>query len=200
MFIDDIVTKLGSGSQKNRSIDELLALFGDLLSITVSEKRAMNYISEDLPEYQFAVVYKYIIDENKSDRQTFKGSLANSTNVKANDFISGLQKYIHNACYNIISDFKTDNNYSCELLDELNVIKKRSSSSLAQSLSTKINRYDNKIIITSIYDALQRGVSIRDLGKILSQHYVSSNKNDHGYAPMYRQYIDRQKAIMVAGK
>ncbi|MGV8171320.1 MAG: hypothetical protein ACP5OA_01345 [Candidatus Woesearchaeota archaeon] len=202
MSIDDTVDKVENSFSKKSTISDLLDKFGGLFSKVVSEKYSLSYKKTELNEYQFAIVYKYIIDNNKSDRQAFRGKSSGQTNVKAVDFVSGLQKYIHDACVDIAKDAKENTGYSLELFNDLDLIRKQSNSSLAQSLSTRINRYDtSKMIITSIYDALQRGVSVDALGKLLSQHYSLAKNDDSRYGtPLYRQYIDRQKAIINFGK
>jgi hypothetical protein len=154
---------------------------------------------------QFAIVYKYIDDEKKSDRMSFKNE--SNANAKATDFINGLEKYLRNICQTIIiydksGDERADN-YITGLFDELKMIRNKSGHSLAQSLSTKINRYDNKALITAIHDALQRGVSLETVGGLLAQNYSTHSASPRGYTgglPKYKEYLDRQKAINSAGR
>lgn len=196
MGIETLIEKIESSSSKNSSISDALTTFGDL-STEMAKRYGISTKVEDIQGYQFALVYKYIIDENKSDRQVFKSSTS-PANAKAIDFISGLQKYIYNSCMDMVSDVRNDTSYSADLFGELDLIRKKSNQSLAQSLSTKINRYDiSKMLITAVYDALQRGISVNNLGKLFSQSYPHAKTDGYGHStPLYRQYIDRQKAII----
>jgi len=201
MSIDGVVDECNHIlSNKKSSISNLLYTFGILTSNMnpdLNKKDDNTYIRES----QFAIVYKYISDEKKSDRLTFKNE--SNVNAKATDFVNGLGKYLHNVCESLIKNSDKDDNYVTGLLDELEMIRSKSGHSLAQSLSTKITRYDNKALITAIHDALQRGVSLEKLGELLAQTYSFKGISSKAYAepvPKYKEYLERQKAINNAGK
>lgn len=208
MGIETVVEKCNEvlGNKRN-SINSLLYVFGKLVdNIPYSRRNTESVKSGDtdyLRECQFAIVYKYIDDEKKSDRMNFKND--SNANAKATDFINGLEKYLRNVCTQILSHPEGDDPYVTSLFDELEVIRSKSGHSLAQSLSTKINRYDSKALITAMHDALQKGITLKRIGEILAQNYGSvlaghAKSYSSGPLPKYKEYLDRQKALNNEGK
>jgi hypothetical protein len=206
MSLDKVIEECsGVLDAKKNSISSLLSVFGKLVP-NVDSTSNTDYGSTYVKECQFAIVYKYISDENKSDRLTFKHE--SNVNAKATDFVNGLDKYLRTICRSLIAakDInaqRQDIAYATSLSDELKMIRSKSHHSLAQSLSTKINRYDtNKALITAVYDALQRGVPLSELGELFAQTYsMQGNSSKYGgVMPRYKEYMDRQKAINNARK
>jgi hypothetical protein len=187
-------------STKKNSISTLLNCFGKFVS-NIDYDPIKDSIDTYVKESQFAIVFKYISDEKKSDWLTFKND--SNVNAKATDFVNGLDKYLRNICQSLVNAINKEDGkndvYATKLRNELRMIRGMSGHSLAQSLSTKLNRYDDsKALITAVYDALQRGVNISKLGEIFAQSYVSqtgSSKVYGGVIPRYKEYMDRQKAI-----
>ena len=130
MVIDDLVARIEDSSSKKSSISDSLNIFGELFSNIFSDKSATPCSHDELNDYRFAIVYKYILDENKSDRQVFRNTSASQANVKAIDFISDLQKYIHRTCTDMVKDWKENTGYSNDLFSELDLIRKKSTSSI----------------------------------------------------------------------
>jgi len=200
--IDDLVNKFEKMRSKS-TLSDLFNVFGELVSRVDYHVDKNHDISTYVNECQFALVYNYILDENKSDR-SFKGN-SGTANSKADDFVTGLKEYVTNVCTSIIDDSKNfsgdvpskDKSYTLNLIDDINSIRKRSVNSLAQSLTTKTYRYDSKALITTIYDALQKNVALGVIGKIFSNSYSTySQGSKHGQGfPRYAEYTERQKAL-----
>jgi len=182
------------------SISSLLSCFGKLVSKFDYDPNKES-IDKVVKESQFAIVYKYICEEKKSDSLTFKHN--SNANAKATDFVNGLDKYLRNVCQSLINsmnkDNGTNNNYVTKLSDELKMTRGMTGATLAQALSTKLNRYNDSLaFITAVYDALQRGVTVSKMGELFANNYsvqLSGKKGYGGVIPRYREYIDRQKAL-----
>ena len=82
-IIDDSIAVLDANKA---SISGLLSVFGKLIS-NIDSNPTKEYTDNYVKECQFAIVYRYIDVEKKSDRLTFKNN--SNVNAKATDFVNG---------------------------------------------------------------------------------------------------------------